>query len=101
MAWAPSLKTEGGVQVQGGTIARAAVALLGMGSAPVRASAAESALVGTAAGDVDVDEIGRLSVEGLEPPDDLHASAGLRRRAAAALTARALTRAIEEGANHA
>jgi CO/xanthine dehydrogenase FAD-binding subunit len=40
--------------------------------------------------------VGRLAVEGLEPPDDLHASAGLRRRAAAALTARALTTAIEE-----
>ncbi|HYZ99306.1 MAG TPA: xanthine dehydrogenase family protein subunit M [Acidimicrobiales bacterium] len=85
-----------GVQVRGGLVARAAVALLGMGFTPMRASTAEAALLGQAAEEVDVDEVGRLAVEGLEPPDDLHASAGLRRRAAAALTARALTHAIEE-----
>ena len=85
-----------GVQVRGGLVARAAVALLGMGFTPMRASTAEAALLGQAAEEVDVDEAGRLAVEGLEPPDDLHASAGLRRRAAAALTARALTHAIEE-----
>jgi carbon-monoxide dehydrogenase medium subunit len=89
-----------GVQLRDGTVARAAIALLGMDSAPVRATAAEAALTGAAVGNVDVEEIGRLAVEGLEPPDDLHASAGVRRRAAAALTARALTRAIEEGTNH-
>ncbi len=85
-----------GVQLRNGTVARAAIALLGMGSAPMRASTAEAALLGQAADEVDADEVGRLAVDGLEPPDDLHASAGLRRRAGAALTARALTHAIEE-----
>jgi aerobic carbon-monoxide dehydrogenase medium subunit len=85
-----------GVQLRDGAVARAAIALLGMDSAPRRAGAAEAALVGQTADEVDADEVGRLAVEGLEPPDDLHASAGLRRRAAAALTARALTTAIEE-----
>jgi carbon-monoxide dehydrogenase medium subunit len=85
-----------GVQVHGGTVTRAAIALLGMDSAPRRAEAAEAALVGLGAGEIDAEEVGRLAVDGLEPPDDLHASASLRRRAAAALTTRALTHAIEE-----
>jgi aerobic carbon-monoxide dehydrogenase medium subunit len=88
-----------GVQVSDGAIARAAIALLGMDSKPRRAEAAEAALVGVGAAEVDAEEVGRLAVHGLEPPDDLHASAGLRLRAAAALTARALTRAIEEASN--
>jgi aerobic carbon-monoxide dehydrogenase medium subunit len=85
-----------GVQVRDGTVVRAAIALLGMDSVPRRAETAEAALVGLAADVVDLEELGRLAVDGLDPPDDLHASAGLRRRAAAALTARALRAAIEE-----
>jgi aerobic carbon-monoxide dehydrogenase medium subunit len=84
------------VQVRDGTVVRAAIALLGMDSVPRRAETAEAALVGLAADAVDLEELGRLAVDGLDPPDDLHASAGLRRRAAAALTARALRAAIEE-----
>jgi aerobic carbon-monoxide dehydrogenase medium subunit len=82
--------------VRDGAIARAAIALLGMDSVPRRAEAAEAALVGAAVDGLDVDEVGRMAVADLEPPDDLYASAGLRRRAGAALTARAITAAIEE-----
>jgi aerobic carbon-monoxide dehydrogenase medium subunit len=85
-----------GVQVGDGKVVRAAIALLGMDSVPRRAETAEAALTGLAADAVQVEEVGRLAVDGLDPPDDLHASAGLRRRAAAALTARALRAAIEE-----
>jgi carbon-monoxide dehydrogenase medium subunit len=84
------------VQLDGGTVARAAIALLGMGSTPLRARAAEAALVGTTAGEIDAREIGHLVVRDTEPPEDLHASAGLRRRAAAALTTQALHEALEE-----
>jgi carbon-monoxide dehydrogenase medium subunit len=87
------------VQVDGDTVTRAAIALLGMGSTPLRAGAAEAALVGSAAGEVDPREIGELAVRDTEPQDDLHASAGLRRRAATALTARALAEALEEARN--
>ena len=72
---------------------RAAIALFGMGSTPLRASAAEEALV---AGATDPREIGQLAVEGLEPPEDLHASSALRRRIGAATVARAVERALEE-----
>jgi aerobic carbon-monoxide dehydrogenase medium subunit len=85
-----------GLQVGDGSVARAAIALLGMDSIPRRADAAEAALVGRGIDTIDAEEVGRLAVAGLEPPDDLHASGGLRRRAAAALTARAIADAIEE-----
>ena len=72
------------------------VGLFGMGPTPLRASAAEGALMGATAAGLDPAEIGRLAVEGLEPPDDLHASSGLRTRIGAASVSRALQRAIEE-----
>ena len=62
----------------------------------VPTSAASAALVGTTAGEIDAREIGHLVVRDTEPPEDLHASAGLRRRAAAALTTQALHEALEE-----
>ena len=85
-----------GVTVADGQVARAAIGLFGMGHTPLRASAAESALTGAAASGLDAAEIGRLAVEGLEPPDDLHASSGLRLRVGAATVSRALQRALEE-----
>ena len=83
-----------GVQVAGGTIVRAAVALFGMDSVPRRATAAEAALVGAAAAGVDLLAAGHLAVEGLEPGDDLHASGALRTRIGAAVVSRALTTAV-------
>jgi aerobic carbon-monoxide dehydrogenase medium subunit len=85
-----------GVRVAGGRVDRAAIALLGMGGTPVRAAAAEEALVGTAAADVDSDEVGHLAVDGLAPPEDLHASSELRRRIGATVVTRALRRSLEE-----
>jgi aerobic carbon-monoxide dehydrogenase medium subunit len=86
-----------GVQVAGGGVRRAAVALFGVGSTPVRATAAERALVGTALADLpDLDELGALAVADLDPPADVHASGPQRRRMAAALTARALRDALTE-----
>ena len=85
-----------GVQVGDGRISRAAIALFGVASTPVRAEAAEQALVGADADAVDAAEIGNLAAVGLEPPDDLHASGALRRRIAAAVVRRAVARAIQE-----
>jgi carbon-monoxide dehydrogenase medium subunit len=85
-----------GVQVAGASVTRAAIALLGMGSTPVRADAAERQLTGASPGDLDLGEIGRLAVADLEPPDDVHASGSYRRRAGAALVSRALARALDE-----
>jgi carbon-monoxide dehydrogenase medium subunit len=85
-----------GLQVTDGTIARAAIALFGMGSTPIRARAAEAGLVGQAAAKLDLAEIGRLAIDGLEPPEDLHASSALRSSIGAAVVKRAVARSLEE-----
>ena len=85
-----------GVQIADGRVSRATIALFGVASTPVRAEAAERALVGAYADRVDAAEIGNLAAVGLEPPDDLHASGALRRRIAAAVVRRAVARAIQE-----
>lgn len=85
-----------GVRISGGTIAGAAIALFGMASTPIRATAAESALVGQIGSKVEVGEIGQLAVDGLEAPEDLHASSALRSSIGAAVVKRAVRRALEE-----
>jgi carbon-monoxide dehydrogenase medium subunit len=87
-----------GARVANGRIDKTAIALFGMDGTPVRARPAEAALLGTAVDDLDggLDEIGRLAVDGLTPPDDLHASSQLRRRIGAAVVTRALRRSLQE-----
>jgi aerobic carbon-monoxide dehydrogenase medium subunit len=85
------------VQLDGDTIQRAAVGLLGLGSTPERATAAESAVTGTTVGDIVAAEVGEAAMSTLESvPSDLHGSDAYRRRVGAAMVARAWTRAIEE-----
>jgi carbon-monoxide dehydrogenase medium subunit len=85
-----------GVRIVGGAIDKAAIALFGMDSTPIRAASSEAALTGTAVADVDPVEIGRLAVTDLAPPEDLHASSDLRRRIGATVVTRAIGRAIQE-----
>jgi carbon-monoxide dehydrogenase medium subunit len=85
-----------------GRVDRARLALFGVAATPVRAPAAEAALVGRSLGDLDADarrEIGRLATGELVPPDDVHATAEYRRSAGAVVVARALGRALEEAAH--
>jgi carbon-monoxide dehydrogenase medium subunit len=84
-----------GVTVDGNSITRAAIALFGVAGTPVRATAAEQALLaaGTAA---DLTGIGHEASAPLTPSDDLHASGQYRRQVAAVVVRRALTTAIEE-----
>jgi carbon-monoxide dehydrogenase medium subunit len=70
---------------------RAGVALFGVGSTPVRARAAEEALV-TGASPADV---AAAAVAELDPPADVHASAATRVRIARHLVERAVVRAQE------
>jgi carbon-monoxide dehydrogenase medium subunit len=84
------------VRVVDGEIVQSAIAMFGMGATPVRALTAEAALVGRPAHSVPAEEVGELAVDGLTPPDDLHASTELRRRIGRAMVARALRRALEE-----
>jgi carbon-monoxide dehydrogenase medium subunit len=77
-------------------VARCAVALIGMGSTPVRAAKAEALASGAAAGEVDALELGRLAAAAGDPPSDLHGSAAYRRRVCATLVTRAGSSAVEE-----
>jgi len=86
-----------GVELDGDDrVTRAAIGMFGMGSTPLRAADAEAALTGSAIGDVDVEEVGRTATAASDPPDDIHASAGYRRKVGAVVVTRALRRAIEE-----
>jgi len=73
------------------TDGRAGIALFGVGSTPVRARAAEAALVAGAA----PGEVADAAVADLDPPADVHASASTRTRIARHLVERAVTRAQE------
>jgi carbon-monoxide dehydrogenase medium subunit len=77
-------------------VTRAAIALFGMGATPLRASDAEAALIGSRPNPAEITEIANLAVHDLEPPDDVHASSGYRRRVGAHIVERAVTQALEE-----
>lgn len=77
-------------------ITRAGIALMGMGATPVRAAAAESALVGQRADEVDTHAVGALALEGASPVDDVHASADYRRRVCSGIVGRVVAEALEE-----
>jgi carbon-monoxide dehydrogenase medium subunit len=72
---------------------RCAIGLFGLGPTPVRATAAEAAVVDGAT----PEEAGRLAVDGLEDvPSDVHGSADHRRHVGAVMLARAVHRAQED-----
>jgi carbon-monoxide dehydrogenase medium subunit len=78
----------------GGTITRAALALGGMGAAPVRVEAAEAALIG-GPGTEQAIAAAADTCRSIEAQDDVHAPAAYRQNLAAVLARRALTRAAE------
>ena len=81
-------------------VERCSIALIGMGSAPVRATRAEAAVV---AGDLvprAADDVGAISVADLEDiPSDLHGSADYRKQVGAAMVTRAWADAMTEATN--
>ena len=88
------------VQVRGnGAVERAAIGLIGLGATPLRAGAAEAALVGGTFGGADLTEIGRLAVADVDPPGDVHASAKYRRAVGAWLVTEALGSALAQATN--
>ena len=88
------------VQLRDERIERSSIAFIGLGGTPVRAAAAEALITGTAPGDLDLAEVARAAVEGLEAADDMHVTAGQRTRMAQALVRHALDDAIAEAAGH-
>jgi len=89
-----------GIQLDGQQVSRVALALFGVDSVPLRARVIESELTGAVVDDLDLPDIAAAVAATLDPPDDLHASAGQRRKMAKALVARVLATAID-GAKHA
>ncbi len=81
-----------GVQLDGGHVIRAAIAMFGVGSTPIRSTDAESALLSGA----DAAEVGRVAAGGVNPSDDLHASGAYRKQVAAIIVSRAITAALKE-----
>ncbi|MBL7493351.1 xanthine dehydrogenase family protein subunit M [Frankia sp. AgB1.9] len=78
-------------------VARAAIGLLGMASVPLRAPAAERAVVGQRVDTLDPAEVGVLAMSELDDvPADLQGSAAYRTRVGATMVTRAWTSAIKE-----
>ena len=78
----------------GGRVAAARIVCFGVGPRPLRVLAAEGALVGGAPSPAAFAEAGRIASAAVDPPEDIHASAGYRKRLAGVLTARALAGAL-------
>ncbi len=78
-------------------VTRCGIGLLGLGSTPQRAAAAEQAVIGRPVADCSPDELGALAMSELEDvPADLQGSASYRTRVGAAMVARAWTEATAE-----
>jgi carbon-monoxide dehydrogenase medium subunit len=81
-------------------ITRCGIALLGMGSIPERARAAESAVLQSKIGEVSAKELGRIAISELESvPSDVHGSTAYRKRIGVAMVERAWQEAQSEVKN--
>jgi carbon-monoxide dehydrogenase medium subunit len=78
-------------------VTRCAIGLIGLGSTPERAGAAEAAAADCPITDLEPEEVGRLAVADLESvPADQHGSSEYRRRVGAVMVARAWAAAAAE-----
>ncbi len=66
------------IEVDGDTVARASIALSGVAPVPVRATAAEEALIGTRPDDASIRAAVDAAVAGLSPAGDVHGGAETR-----------------------
>jgi carbon-monoxide dehydrogenase medium subunit len=81
-------------------VSRCGIGLLGLGSTPLRASAAEEAIAGRPVDDITAEEIGQLAVSRLdEIPADLQGSAAYRAKIGATMVARGWEVATAEARN--
>jgi aerobic carbon-monoxide dehydrogenase medium subunit len=78
-----------------GTVARAGIALTGVGPRNLRAHAAEEALAGATLDEEAIGEAARLAAEAAEPRDDLRGSAEYKRNVVRVFVARGLRKARE------
>ena len=87
----------GALGVEGGRITRAGLAWFGMGPTPVRAKAAEQALLGQSPDAIDPQAVAERAVADTAPFDDQHASAEYRRTVGKRIFARTLREALGIG----
>jgi carbon-monoxide dehydrogenase medium subunit len=81
-------------------VSRCGIGLLGLGSTPLRGSAAEEAVLGRPVADVAADEVGRLAIDSLDDiPADLQGSAAYRAKVGTTMVARAWEKATAEASN--
>jgi carbon-monoxide dehydrogenase medium subunit len=90
----------GALSVERGKIARAGLAWFGMGPTPIRASAAEQALLGQPLDRINPEVVAHHAVADTAPFDDHHASAEYRRTVGTRIFARALREALKLGRSH-
>ena len=80
-----------------GRVSASGIGLFGLGPTAARAAAAETAVAGIAASDIDPAEVGRAAVADLDAvPSDLHGTASYRKKVGAAMVARAWEQAVKE-----
>ena len=82
------------LHLDGGVIDEATVVLTGMGATPVRATSAESALVGQRPGAECFESAASDAAAETDPPSDLHGTSAYRRHVAQILIQRSLQRAV-------
>jgi carbon-monoxide dehydrogenase medium subunit len=87
----------GALTIEGGKLARAGLAWLGMGPTPMRAKTAEQALIGQAPDTIDPQHIAELAVADTAPFDDQHTTAAYRRTVGQRIFARTLREALATG----
>ncbi|MGD9530819.1 FAD binding domain-containing protein [Pseudonocardia sp.] len=90
--------------VSDGVVSDARLTVFGGGATPVRITAAEQLLVGTATGDVDDALLARAAgatSETLRPSDDIHASADYRRHVAGVLVTRGIRTSLDRASTSA
>jgi len=82
------------LRLDGGVVRQASIALGGVAPTPVRAPGAAQALLGAAPGAESFAAAAAIAAEEIEPQEDIHATAALRRDLIRAMVRRALLQAV-------
>jgi carbon-monoxide dehydrogenase medium subunit len=85
-----------GIELDGeDRITRCSVGLIGLGSTPLRATAAEASAIGASVTEINPKEFGQLAVADLQDvPSDLQGDSRYRQRVGATMVERAWTKAV-------
>ena len=79
------------LEMSGGTVNRAGIALTGVGPSNIKATAAEQALAGQTLNAGTIEEAARLAAEAAQPKSDVRGSAKYKRHVVATFVKRALS----------